>query len=247
MKLVPIVKSILVESVSIEQIRDKVVGEDKPISPDIFDEIIKVSNNKINYILFLVNHVVKKNLLPEDVYKFQDYFNSFNKNKAGFPIKDLGQIKSAEDLSKFKQIAQEFIDQRFQKGGGSGKILSKHVSPGKVKSLEEVGIKLIGIVDDYQVFQVTQEAANEQGFKRYKNILGKCSTDENGKDDEESTFNDEKIKICTFGIGYYMKYLTEDYPGSSYFVLFNLEDPKSPYQIHFESGQFMDRADNSMI
>jgi hypothetical protein len=33
------------------------------------------------------------------------------------------------------------------------------------------------------------------------------------------------------------------FPGSSYYVFYNMGDPKSPYQIHLESNQYMDKND----
>lgn len=41
---------------------------------------------------------------------------------------------------------------------------------------------------------------------------------------------------------YYNMYL-RNYPGSKYYVIINNKDPKEKYQLHIESGQFMDRDD----
>lgn len=42
---------------------------------------------------------------------------------------------------------------------------------------------------------------------------------------------------------YYNMYL-RNYPGSKYYVIINNKDPKEKYQLHIESGQFMDRDDD---
>lgn len=40
----------------------------------------------------------------------------------------------------------------------------------------------------------------------------------------------------------------DDYLSSGpYYVFFNLNDPKSPYQFHYESNQFMDKNDIDII
>jgi hypothetical protein len=47
------------------------------------------------------------------------------------------------------------------------------------------------------------------------------------------------------GFDSFREYLNNS-PGSSYYVFYNLGDPKSPYQFHYESSQFMDKNDDNI-
>ena len=45
---------------------------------------------------------------------------------------------------------------------------------------------------------------------------------------------------------YYYNYYLSSYPDSKYYIVINNTNPEEKYQIHFESGQFMDKEDNSV-
>jgi hypothetical protein len=113
-----------------------------------------------------------------------------------------------------------------------------YVSVGDIQKLSEVGIKYYGMADGYQVFEVPNEAKdNPEAKKRYREILGRCAGRDKGA----------KISICTMSSGNYFENYLTNYPDSSYFVMFNLGDKNSPYQFHYESGQFMDKNDTDVI
>ena len=112
------------------------------------------------------------------------------------------------------------------------------VSQNGIQKLESVGIKYLGMVDGLQAFQVPPEVkGSKDAWNVYREILGKCSGRDKG----------QKISICTMaGFGNFNQYLN-DYPGSSYYVFYNMGDPLSPYQFHYESNQFMDKNDDDII
>ena len=97
-----------------------------------------------------------------------------------------------------------------------------------ILKLKDVGINLIGLVAGYQIFKVS--SMDKQTWEVYRTILGKCK-------------EGASIHICTIaGYSHFKNYL-EKHPGSSYYVIFNQNDPLSPYQFHYESNQFKDRKD----
>lgn len=217
-------KEILNEMVTPESLKEKYVDTGR-VSEETFNEILDVSNNKINYAAWLVKMVAQKIIKAEDVYKFKDYLNQFNEFKQHFPVKDINQIKTSADLQEFITIA---IKMRERNVKHDNKDSSKnYVSPSEIQHLENIGVKYMGIVDGYQAFDVPQ-GLNEKSWKVYQEKLGKCSGRETGA----------KIDLCTFGS--YNHYLgnTENGP---LFVFFNMGDPQSPYQFSYETNQFMDK------
>ena len=240
MNLLENLRLILLEDLAlqIQQLKDKYVGEGKPMTEEDFNKIQEVSGGKFNNIAWLSKRVGTGMIKAEDIYKFQEYFQIFEKNKKKFTHKDLNLYKTAEDL-------QKFIDEVIQTREGDivfDEITGKDnfVSQADIEKLESTGgAKYLGIFDNekmkYQVFQIF--GIDQKTWKTYRDVLGKCKGRNRGA----------KIEICTIGdYRYFRNYLT-DRKGSSYFLLYNLDDPKSPYQLHFESGQFMDKNDNSNI
>jgi hypothetical protein len=45
----------------------------------------------------------------EDAYKFKNYFNVFEKFKQHYPIKDLGQIKTMNDVFEFERKSKDIL------------------------------------------------------------------------------------------------------------------------------------------
>lgn len=235
MGIISLVEELVLESQLLDNIRTKYVGEGKPVSEETFNEISEIADNKPKIITWLVLRVVDKSILEEDLYKFKDYFKYYRQFSRLYPIKDLGQINNKEKVDEFVQKSIQIRERNIKIEDGDKQ---KFVTPDGIQKLENVGIKYLGIADNYQVFEVPNEAKdNDEAFKVYQDVLAKCAGREQGA----------RIEICTMGgIGHFKQYLT-DYPGSSYFVIFNEADPKSPYQIHYESGQFMDKDDQSIL
>jgi len=231
------IKSImgLVTEARLEEIVAKYVGEGKPVSEEKYSEIQQVTKGDKNYTMWLIIRIAGGVIKDEDVYKYEEYFNIFNKYKNLFPTKDINQIKTINDVENFirkcveireRDVTSDIKTDQFNK--------DNYVSVGDIQKLNEVGIKYYGMADGYQVFEVPNQAKdNPEAKKRYREILGRCAGREEGA----------KISICTMSSGdYFENYLT-NYPDSSYFVMFNLGDKNSPYQFHYESGQFMDKND----
>lgn len=238
------IRKILLEDLQlqIQQIKDKYVGEGKPMTEEDFAKIQDVSSGKFYLLAWLAKRVGNKMIKPEDIYKYKEYFNIFEKNKSKFSHKDINLYKTSEDL-------QNFLDEVIQVREGDivfDEIQGKdnYVSQKDIERLESTGgIKYLGMFQDekakknlkYQVFQVF--GVKKDTWKLYRDILGKCKGRDKGA----------KIEICTIGDYQYFKNYLTDPKGSSYFLLYNLDDNKSPYQLHFESGQFMDKNDSADI
>ena len=215
-------------------LKNKYVGEGKPISEDDFNKIIESSGNKFYLLSWLTKKVGQNIIKAEDVYKYKEYFDLYEKNKRKFTHKDIHLYKTAEDLKLF-------LDEVFKVREGNivfDEIIgqSNFIPQNEIEKLERTGgAKYLGMYDNgdykYQVFQIF--GVDKDTWKTYRDILGRCKGRERGA----------KIDICTIAkYSYFKDYLTHP-KGSSYFLLFNLDDPRSPYQLHFESGQFMDKND----
>jgi hypothetical protein len=232
---------IITENALLEKIREKYVGEGKPVSEEKFHEITEVSANNTSYIIWMTKMIVDNIILSEDVYKFggpKGYFTIFDKNKRHFPIKDINQIKTKELVSQFLRKVIEIREMSVDKTGSDVDESKKYVSVSDIKKLENVGINYLGSSLGYQVFEIPNGCKDdEEAYRAYKNILGKCTGRDQGAN----------IDLCTMGsFEYFNDYLTK-YSGSSYFVMYNLSDPQSPYQFHYESSQFMDKNDNQLL
>ena len=229
MRLIPILKEILTEGL-LDTFIEKNVGDNKPIPYDVFDDIKSASNNNQNYIIWLSKNVINKSILPEDIYKFGDYFKIFENNKSKFKIKDILQHK---DVNQFINAVTTIRDNQLKISSNTIDDNEKYISLKNIEKLDSADIKYIGLIDNYQIFHIPNETKdNSRAFNYYREILGKSSGG--------------AIDICTFNKKNFIKYLTKkdmfhDYRGSSYYVLYNFKDPQSPYQIHLESKQFRDR------
>jgi hypothetical protein len=205
------------------------------LSEEVFDEIVEVSKGKGAYVKWLAARVAEKKIKDEDIYKFEGYIDSFEKakrsprGKAMFPIIDINQVKSSSDVREFIDAAIQFEEIGSVEGEeeemDSDSVL---ISKTDILKLQDVGINLIGLVAGYQIFKVSN--INKETWEVYRTILGKCK-------------EGASIHICTIaGYSHFKNYL-EKHPGSSYYVIFNQNDPLSPYQFHYESNQFKDRKD----
>jgi len=226
---------ILTEAYSEEEFREKYV--DSGLIPENqFNEIIN-NIKKPFYVGWLLKMLNSGFIKYEDAYKFKNYFNVFEKFKQHYPIKDLGQIKTMNDVFEFERKSKDILIK--QQDNKQGDISDKKnlVSTNDIQKLESVGIKYLGMVDGLQSFQVPPEVKDsKEAWNVYREILGKCSGRDKG----------QIVSICTMaGFGNFNQYLN-NYPGSSYYVFYNMSDSLSPYQFHYESNQFMDKNDNDI-
>ena len=224
---------ILSEAYSEEEFRKKYV-ESGLVPENQFKEIIS-EFNKPFYIGWILKILSSGFIKYEDVYKFKNYFNVFEKFKQHYPIKDLGQIKTFDDVEEFERKSKDILIKQQDTEQGDVSDKKKLISTNNIQKLESVGVKYLGIVDGLQVFQVPPEVKDSQEtWNLYREILGRCSGRDKG----------QIVSLCTMaGFNNFQNYLNM-YPGSSYYVFYNMGDPLSPYQIHFESNQYMDKNDD---
>ena len=216
-------------------LKNKYVGEGKPVSEEDFKKLIEVTGNKFYLLSWLTKKVGMGIIKAEDIYKYKEYFDIFEKNKRKFEHNDIHLYKTAEDVKKFLREVINIREGDIVFDEIQGK--DNFVTQNSIEKLENSGgVKYLGLFDNqnykYQVFQVS--GVDRETWKLYRDILGRCKGRSRGA----------RIDICTIAdYGYFKRYLN-DPKGSSYFLLYNLDDPKSPYQLHFESGQFVDKNDD---
>ena len=196
------------------------------ITNEDIDLINKVTTNQ-NYRKWLGNLVKNKILKSEEILKFKDYLDLFTKYPNTYSIKDVNLIKNSDDLNKFMSTSVDIMNSINLSNDNT----KNHINPNKIKKLSEVGIiDMKRIIDGYQLFKIPMKlSGNEDAYKTYREILGKCSGGE--------------INICTIGsFDYFNDYLRR----GDLYVLFNYSDSRSPYQIHVESASFLDSKNSNV-
>jgi hypothetical protein len=232
-QLLPILLESLNEA-SIEQLQQIYVDKNI-ISSEDFEQIKKATNNKGAYATWLAKKVADKIIKTEDIYKYEEYFKIFDKYKAKYPLKDINQYKTRNDVQTFLETTIDIID-NLTKVTGQSTEPSKNLVPLKgVEELKSVGISLLGIVDGYQCFKVPDSlVGNEEAWKIYRKWLAKCGGREEG----------DSIAICTMGsLDHFNTYLKK----GPYYVFFNMKDSDAPYQFHYETNQFKNRKDIEIV
>jgi len=236
MNFLDLVESIIIEQYNIEKIKEKYVDNDKKLSEKIFNEIVSVSKNKFNYIAWLTVKVANNIIDVTDIYKFEKYFQIFDRYKNKFRIKDIHQYKTTNDIKEFIEKCVNIMEKDITTTDNKLDIenIKNYVTTNDILKLENVGIKYLGMNSGYQIFEIPSTTKDDDNaWKVYQEILGRCANRDKGAE----------ISICTMASFNHFNDYFNRYPDSSYFVLFNLGDSKSPYQLHFESKQFMDKND----
>lgn len=224
----------IVSEASIEQLQQQFVDTGK-IEPEVFDEIVRATKGKGAYATWMIKRVEDGTIKGEDIYKYEDYIQIFDKQKRQFPSPDINAYKDERSIRDFEAKAIEIREKGIEQTGGDAANTSNLVSSQGIQELNSAGIKFLGVVDGYQCFEVPQSLkGNTEAWKIYRKHLANCSGREQGA----------KIEICTMaGQSHFDRYLSD----GPYYVFFNLGDPKSPYQFHYESNQYMDKNDHSLI
>jgi hypothetical protein len=218
----------------LDKLKAKYVG--KKITNDDYNQIVNAANNKTAYIIWLTVKIDADIILQEDVYKFEEYFGIFEKNKTKFSEKSIHKYETKEDVALFIQTCINVREYNIKFEDISDK--DRYVSLNEIEKLGAVGIKYHGLVDEVQLFEIPNECKNsEEAWKVHREILARCKGREQGA----------KIEICTMASFSYFKQYLENSPNSSYWILFDLQNPLSPYQMHFESGNFKDKNDADMF
>jgi hypothetical protein len=230
-----LIEEIVLENHQQDQLKAQFV-DTKLVSSECAEKIFKMfPTSFINR--WLLTMVSKKNIKEEDVYKYKEYIDIFLKSNKDFPIKDLGQIKTNVQVNDFVKAAIGVREKNVAAVGGvnSTSDIKNLVTANEIDKLKSVGINFLGLVDGYQCFEIPKELkGNVEAFTVYKNILARCSGRDSGA----------KIDICTMANQRHF----DDYLSTGpYFVFFNMGDPQSPYQFHYETSQFMDKNDTPLI
>ena len=116
-KILNILKESILNEVSLDMLRQQFVDTNK-MSSDVFDDIVSASDGKSSLATWLIVRVLgrdsrkkSKVIIPsikaEDIYKWGTYFDIFKRHKKEFPIKDIAQIKSPEEVKAFATKAAE--------------------------------------------------------------------------------------------------------------------------------------------
>lgn len=222
----------------IENIRRVLVDTGK-ISEEDFERIIFVSKNNSNYVKLLSIALANDYMHSTDIDKWgpekDKFFGQFEKakssptTKALFPILDIGKIRKRDQFNEFEQTIIDYIDsdaKRKLKDTDDYDPDSILLDQADILKLKKVGIKYLDVVAGYQIFKVSN--MDKETWEVYRKVLGKCK-------------EGASIHLCTIaGYDNFRNYLQKS-PGSSYYVIFNYNDPLSPYQFHYESNQFKDR------
>ena len=232
-KITSILEQIVSEA-SIEQLQQQFVDTEK-ISQEVFDEIVKVTKGKGAYATWLISKVDQGFVKDEDLYKYEDYIQIFDRYKRQFPSPDINAYKDERSVRDFEQTAIDIREKDVEQTGGDTENAANLVSSQGIQELKSVGIKFLGTVDGYQSFEVPQSLkGNAEAWKIYRKHLANCSGRDKGA----------KIEICTMaGQNHFDRELGRD----NLYVFFNLGDPKSPYQFSYATNQFMDKNDNAVI
>jgi len=212
MKLTYLLKEVLTEA-SIEQLQIQFVDSGK-INQEDFDQIKDATGGKGAYATWMTKKIADKVLKSEDIYKWKDYFQIFNRRKKEFKSPDINTYKTQADINQFIKKAVEFKDQEKE-------------DPTKKKGVsktDKFSDLKIGEVDGFDVYEIPK------GRKDLYNTS--C---ELGSGTEWCTATGKSSN-------YFNKYIDE---GPLYIFMKPGSDEK--YQFHFESGQFMDKDDQSII
>lgn len=135
----------MLSEVSIEQLKQQFVPS--KISEEGFKEIVDAGNNKPSYVTWLVKKVSDKIIKDEDVYKFKEYLDIFDKNKNRFKYKDINQYKTRED------VANAFLDTVIEIKSEIARDPSKAKGVTKTDKYKEFEI---GEVEGFTVYKLPQ-------------------------------------------------------------------------------------------
>ena len=199
-------------------------------------EITDVCNDKYYKKTWLSKRVQNREVKTEDIYKFKEYFAIFENNKRKFEYPNIHHYNTTElvrtwidECIKLQEAKLNFAD-----------IEDKdcYCTPNEIEKLtQHKGNRYYGLWNGYQVFEIGN--TTQAGFNDYASILSRIK----GRDEGA------KNHICTFpNIDRFRYYVNHEVDSvCPLFVLFNMNDTNSPYQIHFETKQFMDKNDRSFL
>jgi hypothetical protein len=98
----------IVSEASIEQLKQQFVDTEK-ITQEVFDEIVKATKGKGAYATWMVKRVEDGTIKGEDIYKYENYIEIFNKHKREFPSPDINAYKAYRRAVNKGLIQNKFI------------------------------------------------------------------------------------------------------------------------------------------
>lgn len=216
----------------LDKVKEKYVGDDKLLTKDEFNEIMESTNGKVQYVIWMIKKISENIISKQDIKLYNQYFDIFNRNKKKFKYQDIHGYKTESDLQDWISTAKDILDNQNISYDMYGE--KSFVSSSDIDKLKEVGINYLGKVKGYQIFHIPKNVSNDElAFKRYRDILGKCSNRELG----------ERVHFCTLNQRTFKGYLEH----GPLFIIYNLSDELSPYQFNYESKQFKNRKNESIF
>jgi hypothetical protein len=108
----------IINEVSIQQLETDFVNNGR-ISKEDFDKILKASNNDSALATWLTARVAGSksapaSINPEDIYKYEEYFDIFKRRKKEYPISDINQIKTPQQIQNFIKKSVDLASQEKQ-------------------------------------------------------------------------------------------------------------------------------------
>lgn len=212
MKLLEVYAKVINEA-SIAQLQSQFVDTNK-VSQEDFDKIKDATGGKGAYATWMTKKVADKLLKGEDIYKWKDYFQMFNRRKKDFKSPDINSYKTQSDIGEFIKKAIELRDEE-------GKDPTKKKGVSKTDKFSDLKI---GEVDGFDVYEIP---------KGRKDLYNTSCELGSGTEWCTATGNTSN---------YFNQYIDE---GPLYIFMKPGSDEK--YQFHFESDQFMDKNDQSVV
>jgi len=203
----------MLSEINVDDVKKKFVGRGKVVDDKEFADIMKATKNKIAITVWMIKRIEDGFILPEDIYKWEEYFEIFKRLKREFPIKDINQIKTEDQIDDFVNKAEEIKD--------------REIDPSKKKGVEKsekFSDLRIGEVEGFQVYKIPQGTSDE--------MYGAACELGSGTSWCTATGNTKQ---------WFDRY-AKDGP---LYIFIGPDGEK--YQFHWESNQFMDKNDRSIL
>ena len=105
----------MVNEVSIQQLQTDFVDTGR-ITKETFRDILNATQNDSALATWLTARVAgtKKDpaiVKPEDIYKYEQYFNVFKRRKKEYPTSDINQIKTSQQIQNFIKTSTDLASQ----------------------------------------------------------------------------------------------------------------------------------------
>jgi len=141
-------KIYFINEASYDQLKSQFVDSNK-LSLEIYNDI-KKNIFKSAYGTWIIKMILNQIILPEDVYKYKEYFDIFDRNKNKYQKKDINQYKTSNDLKEFLSKTLE-IKELNEKDSSTIKGLNKEDKYSSFK---------IGSTDGFNVYMLPQNDLN---------------------------------------------------------------------------------------